>query len=207
MPQPLSKVAPNATIIDDEPSDVVLLRRPELALKVAGALASWSAVEFDQLCLYLRLLLGPARDQGTAAITYLALETQSAKSAAILAVARWHIAEHTRPLLHAILALIKSGQKRRDKIAHHVWVESSEPVEGMVLVDPKVLLRNPIDTASAYVYKERDFDEITAANKRLSDFCHRFRAALNLAPGDEAYQKYAGLCGEPEIRERLDRQA
>ncbi|RWI29863.1 MAG: hypothetical protein EOQ93_33265, partial [Mesorhizobium sp.] len=68
------------------------------------------------MLVYVRMLGGPEDKASTA---YLALETQSAKTSVITAVGRRFLEPKVFRLLQAILAIAKTNQKSRDKLAHH----------------------------------------------------------------------------------------
>ena len=59
MPQPISKVAPNANIMIGNVGDYPMQRHPELALLVAEVIVSWANVESFLLNLFIELMGGP----------------------------------------------------------------------------------------------------------------------------------------------------
>jgi hypothetical protein len=116
MPQPLSRVAPTATLlIANAGMRPLTTHNPKLGLMAMEAIISWSNVETFLLDLYVQLLGGV---QEMAVIAYLALEQQSAKTAVIQAIAKEKLSEENQKLLNAILAVSKTAQKGRDKLAH-----------------------------------------------------------------------------------------
>ena len=80
MPQPLSRVMPNARVTLGNAGDRPLARHPELAVLAIEAIASWSNVEGFMLRLFMQLLGG---NESLAASVFLALENQASKTAAI----------------------------------------------------------------------------------------------------------------------------
>jgi hypothetical protein len=120
MPQPLSRVLPHAGVRLTNVGDYPLQRHPDLAHLIAEAIASWTNVEFFMLQLFIELM-GGHKDR--AADVFLALEIQSAKTAAVTAVAS-RLPNEQQSLLSAILAIAKTNQKSRDKIAHWIWGDS-----------------------------------------------------------------------------------
>jgi hypothetical protein len=204
MPQPLSRVLPNAGVWIGNVGDYPLARHPGLALLAAEVIASWSNVEAFMLRLFVELMGGSA---DIAATVFLALENQSAKTAAINAASR-RLPEEQRRLLHALLAIAKTQQKSRDKIAHWTWGDSPQLPDALLLLDPRTSVTDDrLSNDDVYVYKERDFVEIIRANERLAGFGMTFKFILmgHVANGDG--QLFAQLCDEPEIRERLSREA
>ena len=117
MPQPISRVHPNASIIMGNAGDRPLARHPELAVHAMEALASWANVESFMLSLFIRLLGG---NDSLAASVFLALENQAAKTAAINAAATTVLKDRQDELrvLRAILAISKTNEKDRNKLAH-----------------------------------------------------------------------------------------
>ena len=84
MPQPISRVSPNASIVIGNAGDRPLMRHSHLAVLAIEAIASWSNVESFMLNLFIQLLGG---NGALAAEIFLSLETQSAKTRAINAAA------------------------------------------------------------------------------------------------------------------------
>ena len=110
MPQPLSRVRPNASVTLGNAGDRPLARHPELAVLAIEAIASWSNVESFMLKLFIQLLGG---DDSLAASVFLALETQHAKNAAIKAAAETALAERPQELsvFRAILSIANTNEK------------------------------------------------------------------------------------------------
>ena len=205
MPQPLSKVRPGAGFQLGNVGDYPLKRHPDLALLLAESIASWGNVESFMLNLFVDLMGGP---EDRAATVFLAQETQTAKSAAIVAVAEEYLPDEIKPLLRAIFAILKTNQKARDKIAHGVWGDTKELPDALLLCNARVLLgKERPDKARIYVYKEGDFKNLIGANERLAGYGLTFRFILSGHPANEDGKLFAQLCAVPEIRERLNRPA
>ncbi len=205
MPQPLSRVNPNTGILIANAGmrPTPLQQRPALALLAIDSIASWTNVETFMLNLFVSMLGGPT---DTAARIYLALETQSAKSAAI-SVAAMSLSDDKQRILRAVLAVAKSKQKARDKLAHWAWGVAPAIEDGILLVNPRALIHQEIDRENVFVYKEQDFLNIIAQNERLCGFCQLLKFILGDHIGNRDGMLYAQLSGEPEIRERLNRPA
>lgn len=204
MPQPLSRVLPTASVLIANGGDRVLSRHPELAVQAMEAIGSWSNVESFLIGLYVELMGGPNELASTA---YLSLETQSAKTQAIQAVARKSLSKENLRLLNAILAVAKTHQKSRDKLAHHVWGESPDIPDALLLADPKALVGNDFVYDDIYVYRAKDFSSIITANDRLCGYGLQFRFILMGHVANRDGRLYDRLCAEPEIQERLGRLA
>jgi hypothetical protein len=208
MPQPLSRVAPSALVsmgnIGPTYSDP-LVERPELAILAVQVIASWSNVEAFMMRLFVSLMGGSTE---LAATVYLSLEIQSAKSAAINAAADAKLSEPERALLRAILALVKSHQKSRDKIAHWIWGFTQELPDALLLANPKDLIDIPPDKDRIFVYRKKDFLDCIAANERLAGYSMSLAFMFSAYPDSEMYKE---LCDElfavAEIQERVSRPA
>lgn len=204
MPQPLSRVAPNANVVIGNVGDYPLRRHPELALLAIEVIASWSNVEAFMLNVFVEMMGGPA---DTAATVFMALESQPAKSAAINAVADAELHDHHRDLLRVLLAMAKSYGKSRDKIAHWIWGDSPQLPDALLLANPKDRARLPLSREGILVYREPDFRTIIMGNERLAGFGLTFEMIIRGHVADRDGALYGELCAEPEIRERLGRPA
>jgi hypothetical protein len=207
MPQPLSLVRSDASIFIGNAGMPVFDHNPTLGLLAMEAIASWSNVENFLLGLYLELL-GGAGDR--AAIAYLAIETQSAKTQAIRAVAQNVLSSENFELLTAILAVAKTSQKSRDKLAHHVWGFSPNLSDALLLIDPRVAARQPERDdyrKNVMVYRESDFRGAIDTNNRICGWGLSLRFILMGHPANRDNQLYDELCAEPEIREKLNHRA
>lgn len=202
MPQPLSKVAPNANIMIGNVGDYPMQRHPELALLVAEVIASWANVESFLLNLFIELMGGP---KGKAATVFVSLDSRSARTAAIQAVAR-SLPEKHKKLLDAILAVTKSNAKSRDKIAHHIWGDSPNIPNALLLHNPKDSI-DQLARTNIFVYRENDFKQIIKANERLAGFGQSLEFILIDHPANRDGKLYDQLCAEPEIRDKVSHQA
>lgn len=159
------------------------------------------------LNLFVELFGG---SQAMATTVFLSLETQSAKTAAIQAAAQKKLGteQEKLDLLRAILAIAKTNQKSRDKLAHWTWGDSLQLPDALLLIDPKNLpVVTELDYSDIYVYRDHDFREIISANDRLCGFGLNFRWVLSDHPANQNNALFAQLCAEPEIREKLSRLA
>ena len=204
MPQPLSRVRPNASVTLGNAGDRPLARHPELAVLAIEAIASWSNVESFMLKLFIQLLGG---DDSLAASVFLALETQHAKNAAIKAAAETALAERPQELsvFRAILSIANTNEKERNKLAHWTWGDSPDIPDALLLVSSRTILRD-IERSDVYVYKAQDFQAIIEANDRLCGYGSRFKLILAGHVANEDGGLLAELWNEQEITERLARQ-
>jgi len=201
MPQPLSRVMPNASVMIGNAGDRPLLRHPELAALAIEAIASWSNVESFMLNMFIQLFGG---NETMSANIYLSLENQSAKNAAIRAAA--DIALKEKPEEHsvfkAIIAISKTNEKSRNKLAHWTWGDSHNITDGVLLIDPRSSIGG-LDKSKIYVYKAQDFNAIIQANDKLCGYGLRFSFILNNHIANRDGQLLNELKAEPEIKERL----
>lgn len=184
--------------------DYPLRRRPELAVLAASAIASWANVESFMLRVFVQLMGGTAE---TAATVFLALETQSAKTQAINAVAS-SLQSGQKEVLQALLAIARTNQRGRDRLAHWIWGDLSNLPGALLLLDPRIMLRTgAIELDDVYVYYEKDFLDLIEANDRLCGLGLLFSFTLGDHPANQDGQLLRRLCEEPEIRGRLRRPA
>jgi hypothetical protein len=126
-PQPFSNVNPKAGYV----LLPLLEKRPLVALEIETCIATWAQTDSAANLLFLTLL---GSNETIGAALFNSFESTSAKVNALRSVA---VATHA--LFDALLRLIKSRQKVRDKIAHWLWGVSDEIPDGLVLVDPRML--------------------------------------------------------------------
>ena len=167
------------------------------------AIASWANVEQFMLNAYISLLGGARED---AATIYLALETQSAKVAAINAVARKKLTKEHNALLAAILKLAKANQKQRDRLAHWVWGNSPNLPDALLLADPRVMAVRFPTHDDIQVYTSQDFNDLIAGNDRVCGHGFFFNWMISGQGPQSPEELYQRLCAEPEIRDILERQ-
>jgi hypothetical protein len=202
MPQPLSKVKPDAGFTVGILGARALSRRPQLAVLAAEAIGSWSEVESFMLRLFVRLLGGDAAIAGR---IYLALEIQSAKNIAIVEAVNAVPDVKLQNVIRAAIAIAKTRQKARDKLAHHTWGFSDDLPEGLLLIGPKAFVVEGSGIDEIFVYREKDFLDIIEANERLSRYFQQLIWIIGSHPVSADGQLFAQLSSQPEIAERLRR--
>jgi hypothetical protein len=203
MPQPLSRVLPKASVLLGNVGDYPLRRHQDLAHLVAEVIVSWANVESFMLRLFIDLMGGA---QERAATVFLALEIQSAKTAAINAVAA-RLPEDQQSLLRAILALIRTNQKSRDKIAHWTWGDSPQIPDALLLANPKDHIDGPLNYDEIFVYKANDFADIIRSNERLSGISQTFHFILLNHTANRVGALFLYVWAVPFILVRLCRKA
>lgn len=201
MPQPLSRIAPNAGYELGNVGTRTLSQRPDLALMAMEVIAAWSHVESFMLRMYIQLAGGAQSD---AAAVFLAMETSTAKSAAITVLAERKLSPENLKLLRAVIKITKSAQKERDKLAHWIWGLSPQLPDALLLSDPRNL---DCTKDQILVYRAADFEAMRIKFERISGWGHLFQFILSGHPGNRNGELYDRLCQEPEILEILNRQA
>jgi hypothetical protein len=203
MPHPISRVKPDASIIIGNAGDRPLLRHPDLAVLVAEAIASWANVESFMLGLFVELLGG---DKSVASNIFMSLENQAAKNAAIGAAAKTVLNEGSAEYLvfKAIIAISKTNEKSRNKLAHWTWGDSPSIPDGLLLIDPRTTI-GELSKDDVYVYKAQDFESIIEANDKLCGYGLRFTFILMGHVANRDGQLLHGLQTEPEIFQKLSK--
>lgn len=202
MPQPISRVSPNANIIIGNSGDRPISRHPELAILAIEAISSWSNVEKFMLKTFVELLGG---SKSLACDVYLSLQNQSAKTAAINAAADSVLrGKKELVLLKLILQLASSFSADRNKLAHWTWGESPNLPDAVLLVDPRTTI-DELDKTKVFVYKDKDFKSIMLKNDKLCGWLQSFKRILTDHPANRDDELYNRLCQEPLIQEKLNR--
>jgi hypothetical protein len=154
------------------------------------------------LRVFVTLMGGP---EDTAATVFLALETQTAKSAAINAVAEKSLSDDNKALLRAIIRVTKSYQAERDRLVHWVWGDSPN-LDALLLANPKVLVLDPsAHRENIFVYRAGELQAAITNNTRIAGFWFDFRWILTNHLANRDGELFAKLCAEPEIQEKLRR--
>ncbi len=202
MPQPLSKVLPNAGFQLGNAGDRPLERHPDLAVLALEALASWSNVENFMLHLFIELFGG---NDSIASEMYLALESQSAKKAAICSAANVFLKDKLNEMnvLQAILAIMKTNEKDRNKLAHWIWGDSPLIPDALLLIDPRNTLNVELDLSEIFVYKAHDFYSIIKSNDHLCGIGLEFNFIIQGHPANWDGRLLNKLMAEPEIKKRM----
>lgn len=208
MPNPISQVCRDANIFLANAGMPVLSERPALAVLAMDAIATWSNVENFLLNIYIALAGGNKSD---AATMFLAIEGDGPRTAAITALADRNLDALRREMLRAIVRTAVTYSKDRHKLAHWVWGLSPNLPDALLLANPRVLASLDVQdrdafTNNVFVYRQADFERITANNTRLCGLGALFRLVLQ-GDFDESHPLYAQLSREPEIAEVISRRA
>lgn len=174
MPNPISKVHPNASImLGNVGMGSPLNHNPELALYAMDVVRTWSDVENFRLNFYMEIL---GRNNEHAKAAFLALDSESAKNQSIRAVAERALSGDLLKVFGAVQKLSKRIQKTRNRICHWTWGFSPQIEDGFLLVDPKATApEGDLRTHLIYVYKKADFVAAIQESERLAGYYQTFR--------------------------------
>ncbi len=131
MPQPLSRVNPNARCSFGVGQ---LSTYPHLATLAMETIAAIAQAE-NSMGKILATMLGSEPDKGLAMFN--ALTSSVAQMAALKTVAANSLSEKDNTILEKIHNQTKAAFKRRHEFAHHVWGVSDELPNALLLVDSK----------------------------------------------------------------------
>ena len=226
-PQPLRSVRRRATALVDHDA---LLRHPQLAARIASAIALWARIDAELGAILAFMLKGDVRPS---IAMYAALTSSQAQMAALEAAARASLAADDRKLFGAVLVLVKRAGAKRNKIAHWLWGESPEIKDALILFDPDSVLDHhtrvkafvdklsdmalidlmdfttpapQMDTSNAFVYRDREFVEIITEFLNTLHITARFSAMLiDRQNGPITDSLRSQLLAMPQIQEELKR--
>lgn len=221
MPQPLSKVRSDASIILGNSGDYPLEQRPDLLPHAMRVVAAWSTLESFMGSAIVNILGAHA---GPGIAMYTSLTSNAAKMGALRAAGDVIITGKQNDLFHALLVVFNSLATRRNKIVHGVWGYSPEVPDGVLLAHQSVLVNwtmelerflesTPsennqmpvIDKAKIFVYKATDFKALIKDIEMLSGAFLQYQHLPDRHRAHRSDQVYDQLSREPLIREALNR--
>lgn len=214
-PQPLLKICPEAGI-SFTPERVI--ERPEVAAWIGQCITCWSWVETQTSRLFT-LLLGLNIEAGTE--LYNSFPGASLKENGIKILARSKLGPAHYQIIDALLKVVNSHQKIRDKIAHWYWGISDQITDGLILVDPKDILiqdarvkdkalRSEFPTADdyripldrVYVYRTKDLQVDVKAFIELAALVTKCHGLCRLQ-GNRLWQLRDELLTDDRLASRL----
>lgn len=139
MPQPLSRVSPNARV---DFSIEFLRAQPVLARIICSIISLSARVDFELNLLIVKMLGADARP---AIAMFDALNADSTKRAALNAAAGAVLTDPQLEVFEAVIKTATSAQKPRHKIAHWIWGSCSELPTALLLANPAYLRRQDIE--------------------------------------------------------------
>jgi hypothetical protein len=166
MPQPLSRVrskSPSLTVFGPQ----ALSAAPNLVALPMQVIAIWAAIESMQAQMLARMLKAEVR---TGIAMFQALASAEARKAALNAAAQVSLSAEDARLLQAVSKVTKASRDRRNEYAHHIWGVLGQPVEALLLVDPKDYLRDRVQSIE-YQRAMTDWSEkVRAASGRQEEW-------------------------------------
>jgi hypothetical protein len=224
-PQPLSKAQPDADVFLT--AKHISTTRPELATKVAHAIALSSLIENLFAAMLTTMLGAQARP---AAAMLRSLQSLGLKRAAIKAAAEEVLTDHDElDLFTAVVDECDSASKHRNRFVHWAWATASVgnvDLDALVFIDPKALLAHEanarghmypndgrglygdeIDRSGVLVYRARDLDEAVAELERAHDYLSALRMLVIPSPKAKSVfaQSHQRLLNAPPIARRLEK--
>jgi|SRR5579863_9682037 len=205
---------------------IALRRHPELAARIADAIAFWSRIESILGSILGRMLGSQARPS---IAMYEAIRSSQVQMDVLEAAANAALSPENLEVFNPLLVAVKHAGAARHKIAHWLWADSRDFPDNLILVNPDALTefekKISDDTASlergvvpqsyptvdlklAFIWEEEHFADLI---DELNDVYHltlRFSALVThggkvSVPADD--QLRAHLLAAPRIREALRR--
>ena len=172
MPQPLSRVKPEADINIGPQSLHVF---PQFLPRIMGVIAQWAHTDGDFANVFAMTLKA---DIEVGVAVYQAFNGLEARRTALFAAAKKALPEWQQIALDAVWRATKGSRDQRDRFAHHVWGYSVDLPDALLLMNSSVVVDRNIsyrtrleikdgrhlvspkdfDRSQVFVYREKDFD-------------------------------------------------
>ena len=143
------------------------------------------------------------------------MTSASAKDKALLSVALAALTEQEYMLLKALLKLKDGHQRSRDKLAHWYWGICDEVSDGLLLVDPRYLMRYranvldlhdkgklqgaEIDRSKFYVVRPKDLKADAKAFIEMKDLIFSFANLVAEKNPAKRAQRFLALSNDDRI--------
>ncbi len=138
MPQPFSKIVPDAHVYIDSN---VLSDKPDMAVLITKIFALWAQIEHELSFLLVRVL---GADAAPAIAMHATLTAQHLQNSALQAAAKAALSPDQFDVFQAALSTAESAATPRNHLAHWIWGGCEQRPDLLALFDPKMV-------------KERDF--------------------------------------------------
>lgn len=221
MPNPLSKVRPDASI---KLGVHTFENHPKFMLHIHNVIHCWSKTDLFLSHLATTFLRS---DFEVVAAMFQALSSAEARRAAMIAAAQEVLDEEDFWLVCAVLAEIRSSREERNRFAHHIWAACEELPENLLLVDPKATggILMSINTALAslssgapqsspelrsfdhkrvQVYSKQDFEQASESAANAHSWVAKLYLSIAIQPSP-ADPMRTELLEQPAIRRRYDK--
>ncbi len=199
-------------------SSRAFLGRPEAAALVGACIGQWADVEYN-IGLTLALLLGT--DAKAALAMYTDVENRAAQLRMVESAAKQILPRHQLDVFAAIIRLVRSSMKERDRLAHWRWGYTVELPNDLLLVEPTAKLKThteildrswrgtgltDLEPETVYVITPSDLNRILDHFQTLAVLTELFASTLwPSIPANEAARLLQQLSDEPPVREVLSR--
>lgn len=234
VPNPISRVKPNASVFigggDCSPS----IQRPALALLAMRVLSDWSLLESHMASLFVKMI---GTNPRPAAAMYAELSGAAAQKAAFKGLASAVLSRQEYDVFLAILDLFTSAAKERGKIAHWTWGYSPALPDAVLLGDPRALSELHVQLSEVtgtrlaewpqaggqrapehqrlepprdkiYVWTERDFQDVIDRIQHLMQIIHQFSFVLiRYHMVNEDGRQFSALLADPLVGQALRRRS
>ena len=216
MPQPLSRVRPNAQI---HVSASAIQQQRQFQEDILKVIVFWAHIDGNIASLFSALLKSDI-EVGTA--VYQAFNGLESRRVALFAAASKALPEWQVIAIEAVWKATKASRQQRDKFCHHVWGYSLDLPKSLLLMDPSVvvdtnvsyrqrvadigygrgvIMPNDYDRSKLFVYRAPDFDR---AHKEAAQASWLFNL-LYYAVGARGNERgRLQLLNEPDFRQAVE---
>ena len=197
MPQPLSRVRPNA---DVTASIGALTNSPQFAMKVMTVIGYWAHIDGDLATIFSAFL---KTEIPVGVAMYRALNGGATRRAVFLSAAEAALPRWKFLLTQAVIIANAGARAQRNDFAHHVWGRSDDLPDAMLLMPAEVVVDSNLshrivhevdganviipkgyDASAIMVYRDGDFDraieQTVAAQMRVIHLYQTVLAAPEL---------------------------
>ncbi len=228
MPQPLSKISPDAQF---QLTTTALVDRPDLANLVTQIFALWAVVEQEFQTLFSRIV-GPDEIVADAIYTILISESLQRTALNAAAKARFGTDSEEFEVFSAVLAVCNRAGKIRHKLAHWRWGESPDLPDVLLLADPadvrlvslagsymrtiepldgekrpertaRILKHITFDISKILVYRAKDLEDGLAEIGQAVQALTNFDLFINPSTTEERAEELKRLTG-PQFEEAIN---
>lgn len=146
--------------------------------------AEWSLVEMDVIMTFSRLSGGPP---ALATQIYAELSGKGPKTAALIALSRFAIADENLDIFNLVRTLTRSCELRRNRIVHWTWGFFHDRDDAILLVDPNnlVIRKGNLDEEKIQVWFKSDFTNLAQEIRDLSTNYHLMSGLAARRPKEE----------------------
>jgi hypothetical protein len=221
MPQPLSRFAPNLSVVFGSglaPHD------PQMASAVLNVISLWSQIEYNYSGILSRI--SKAEAVPIAAMFY-AVVSGEARQAALFAAAKERLTPEQSSLVMGVIDTFKASRATRNSFAHHLWGSIPRRPDCVVLVHPKTFAKatagftewslkypsgitfpadNPpdpppqLDKSEVMVWQQKDFDHEVMAARVAYDRIVMLGFTVHDSPSADPMRR--ALLADPQIERR-----